>query len=104
MEDFEVICPACNETNTIAAEDYQELTENDVLECDSCGAYLEVVSLDPLEVLVVEDREGFFVDCPRCETAIEVDEPGEPVTCPECGYTFAPDWSDIGEEEEESKW
>jgi lysine biosynthesis protein LysW len=98
MEELEIICPSCGETNLMDPEEFKELQEGDVLECEHCGAYFEVISLDPLEVEVVEERTGFFVDCPRCETPIEVEEEGEPVTCPECGYTFTPDWSDVDEE------
>ncbi|WP_018467476.1 hypothetical protein [Calidithermus timidus] len=101
MDEVEVICPACHDPIYIPAEEYDELVEGDVMECENCGAELEFLSLDPVEVVVVEGgEEAFFVDCPRCETPIEVEEEGEAVTCPECGYTFSPDWSEIGEEEE----
>ncbi|WP_018110709.1 zf-TFIIB domain-containing protein [Thermus igniterrae] len=104
MEDLEIVCPACGEASLVAAEDLETLEVGDVLECEACGAYLEVVSLDPLEVEAVEEGlEGFFVDCPRCGHTFEVseEEEGEAVQCPECGFNFVPDWSEVEEEDEE---
>ena len=67
MEDLEIVCPVCGEASLVLAEDLEDLEVGDVLECEACGAFLEVVSLDPLEVEVTEEGlEGFFVDCPRC--------------------------------------
>ncbi|MDT7919401.1 MAG: paraquat-inducible protein A [Meiothermus sp.] len=101
MEDLEVICPECGEANYLLAEDLEELTPDDFFECESCGAYLQILSTDPLEVVVIEDgEEGLFVDCPECGLTFEVDSQDE-VVCPECGHRFTPDWSDIEEDEED---
>lgn len=107
MDEVEVSCPVCGEANYISAEEYDTLAEGDVMDCPSCGATLEVVSIEPLELLVVEgDLHEFYVDCPRCETqiAISADEEGEPVTCENCGFTFVPDWSEVHEDEEEPEY
>ena len=89
MEDLEIVCPVCGEASLVLAEDLEDLEVGDVLECEACGAFLEVVSLDPLEVEVTEEGlEGFFVDCPRCGHTFEVSEEdqGQEVECPECGF------------------
>lgn len=104
MEDLEITCPVCGEASVVLAEDVETLEVGDVLECEACGAFLEVVSLDPLEVEVTEEGlEAFFVDCPRCGYTFEVSEEdqGQEVECPECGFRFIPDWSEIEEEDEE---
>lgn len=104
MEDQEVACPVCTETITIPVEEYAELLEGDVLECDHCGAYLEILALEPIELVVVEGGEdGFYVLCPRCENEIEVEAEGESVTCDNCGYTFTPDWSEVAEGEDDER-
>ncbi|AEB11420.1 hypothetical protein [Marinithermus hydrothermalis] len=95
----ELECPVCGEILALEEDVLEVLNEGDLLECEACSAVVEVMSLDPLEIMVVEGGHGFFVDCPRCEAAIEVEEEG-PVVCPECGFTFRPDWSDVEEEEE----
>ena len=102
MEDLEVTCPVCGEVSLVAAEDLEDLSEGDVLECEACGALLEVVSLDPLEVEPTEG-EAFLVDCPRCGFTFEVteEERGAEVECPDCGFRFLPDWSEVEEEDEE---
>lgn len=46
-----VICPECD--NPIDLDD--ELDQGETLQCDECGAELEVVSTDPLELAPVED-------------------------------------------------
>jgi lysine biosynthesis protein LysW len=103
MEDLEITCPVCGEVSVALAEDLETLEVGDVLECEACGAFLEVVSLDPLELEVSEGGlEGFFVDCPRCGYTLEVseEEAGQEVECPECGFRFVPDWSEVEEVEE----
>lgn len=46
-----VICPECD--NSIDLDD--ELDEGETVQCDECGAELEVVSTDPVELTLVED-------------------------------------------------
>ncbi|MCS7059315.1 MAG: paraquat-inducible protein A [Meiothermus sp.] len=102
MEDLEVICPVCREPNFVPPEDLEELTPEDYLECESCGAYLQILSTDPLEVAVIEDgEEGLFVDCPECGLTFELDSEEEEAVCPECGHRFEPDWAGLEEEEED---
>jgi lysine biosynthesis protein LysW len=106
MEDLEITCPVCGEVSVVLAEDLETLEVGDVLECEACGAFLEVVSLDPLELEVSEGGlEGFFVDCPRCSYTLEVseEEAGQEVECPECGFRFVPDWSEVEEVEEDEE-
>ncbi|MGQ9511051.1 MAG: paraquat-inducible protein A [Thermaceae bacterium] len=98
MGGLELTCPVCGETSLVLAED---LEVGSILECEACGASLEVVSLDPLEVEVLEEGlEAFFVDCPRCGYTFEVEEGEVETTCPECGFRFNPDWSEMEEDEE----
>jgi alpha-aminoadipate carrier protein LysW len=49
-----VLCPECD--NPIDVDD--ELDEGETLECQECGAELEVVSTDPVELVSVEG-EGY---------------------------------------------
>ncbi len=103
MEDLTYTCPVCGELNLLLAEEAETLAEGDFLTCEACGARLEVLGLDPLEVEPVEGGlEAFFVDCPRCGYTFEVleEEMGQEVECPECGFRFIPDWSGMEEEEE----
>lgn len=96
MDVTEVVCPECGELNLIEPEDFAELAEGDVLECEGCGAFLEVIRLDPLEVEVTDDvEEGYFVVCPRCGHENEAVAEGEDVECESCGHTFTPDWSEV---------
>lgn len=46
-----VICPECE--NPILITD--EVEEGDTIQCDECGADLEVVSMEPVEVALVDD-------------------------------------------------
>jgi len=46
-----VICPECD--NPIDLDD--ELDQGETLQCDECGAELEVVSTDPVELAPVEE-------------------------------------------------
>lgn len=45
-----VLCPECD--NPIDVND--ELDEGETLECEECGAELEVVSTEPLELALVD--------------------------------------------------
>jgi alpha-aminoadipate carrier protein LysW len=49
-----VLCPECD--SPIAVD--EELDQGETLECEECGAELEVVSTDPLELVAIED-EGY---------------------------------------------
>ena len=53
------ICPECSEEVYVDAESEQ----GDVVSCDECGADLEVVGLDPIELdLYVEKDSDDFTD------------------------------------------
>ncbi len=47
-----VVCPECDNPLTIDAD---EVEEGETLQCDECGADLEVVSVDPIEIAVVDE-------------------------------------------------
>ena len=49
------ICPECDNPLNI---DVDEVDEGETVTCDECGAELEIVSLEPLEVALV-DAEGY---------------------------------------------
>ena len=46
-----VVCPECD--NPINMED--EVDRGETVQCEECGAELEVVSVDPIELAAVED-------------------------------------------------
>lgn len=46
-----VFCPECE--NPLDLED--ELEEGATLQCDECGVELEVVSIDPVELITVDE-------------------------------------------------
>lgn len=48
-------CPECEEKVFVDAESEQ----GDVVACEECGAELEVVGLDPLELDLYEEKGGF---------------------------------------------
>jgi alpha-aminoadipate carrier protein LysW len=50
-----VVCPECDNPLDI---DVDVADEGEVITCDECGAEVEIVSLDPLEVAPV-DAEGY---------------------------------------------
>lgn len=50
-----VVCPECANPLTIDAD---EVEVGETVQCDECGADLEVVSADPLEIALV-DAEGY---------------------------------------------
>ena len=50
-----VVCPECDNPLDINTDD---VDEGEIIECDECGAELEVVSSDPLELAAV-DAEGY---------------------------------------------
>ena len=47
-----VSCPECDNPLTI---DVEEVEEGETVQCDECGADLEVVSVDPLEIALVDE-------------------------------------------------
>lgn len=49
-----VNCPLCD---TVIDVEEDELDEGDVLTCEECGATLNVVSVDPLELESADDEE-----------------------------------------------
>ncbi len=49
------LCPECDNPLSI---DVDEVDEGETVTCDECGAELEIVSVDPLEVAPV-DAEGY---------------------------------------------
>ncbi|MEZ5424810.1 MAG: hypothetical protein R2747_00975 [Pyrinomonadaceae bacterium] len=51
-------CPECSEEVYVDADTEQ----GDIVFCDECGADLEVVGLDPLELDVFEDSDFNFDD------------------------------------------
>ena len=50
-----VVCPECDNPLDI---DVDVVDEGEVVTCDECGAEVEIVSLEPLEVAPV-DAEGY---------------------------------------------
>ena len=50
-----VVCPECDNPLDI---DVDVVDEGETVTCDECGAEVEIVSLDPLEVAPV-DTEGY---------------------------------------------
>lgn len=46
-------CPECDEEVYVDAESEQ----GDIVSCDECGANLEVVGLDPIELDLSQDRD-----------------------------------------------
>jgi len=47
-----VVCPECDNPIVVDADDVEE---GDTVQCDECGADLEVVSVDPLEIAKIEE-------------------------------------------------
>jgi alpha-aminoadipate carrier protein LysW len=52
------ICPECDEDVYVDADSEQ----GDIVSCDECGADLEIVGLDPIELDIHEDGEKDFED------------------------------------------
>lgn len=50
-----VVCPECDNPLNIDVDDVEE---GEVVQCDECGADLEVVSTDPLQLAAV-DEDGY---------------------------------------------
>lgn len=47
-----VVCPECD--NPILIEE-DEAEQGETLQCEECGAELEIVSVDPIELVAVEE-------------------------------------------------
>ncbi|HVE56865.1 MAG TPA: hypothetical protein VNB22_08550 [Pyrinomonadaceae bacterium] len=52
------VCPECDEEVYVDADSEQ----GDVVSCDECGANLEVVGLDPIELDLYEGGDDFDDD------------------------------------------
>ncbi len=48
-------CPVCEGSFYL---DEEEVEEGDLINCEECGAELEVVSTDPLEMEAMEEEDG----------------------------------------------
>jgi alpha-aminoadipate carrier protein LysW len=64
-----VLCPECDTPITI---DPDEVEAGETVQCEECGAELEVISVDPLEIAVV-DELGYDDE----DGALDVDEDEE---------------------------
>ena len=53
-----VVCPECSEDVYVDADSEQ----GEVVSCDECGVDLEVVGLDPFELDVYEEKDGYKDD------------------------------------------
>ena len=47
-----ILCPECESPIVI---DPDEVEEGDTISCDDCGAELEIASLDPVKLSLVDD-------------------------------------------------
>lgn len=47
-----IVCPECDNPVVVNTD---EVEEGETVQCDECGTELEVVSLDPLELVPVEE-------------------------------------------------
>lgn len=52
------VCPECDENVYVDADSEQ----GDTVTCDECGAELEVVGLDPIELDLYEGGDGDYDD------------------------------------------
>jgi alpha-aminoadipate/glutamate carrier protein LysW len=52
------ICPECDEEVYVDADSEQ----GDIVSCDECGADLEIVGLDPIELDIYEEGDDDFDD------------------------------------------
>ncbi|GMV41208.1 MAG: hypothetical protein AMXMBFR64_29240 [Myxococcales bacterium] len=53
MDPLMVVCPECGEDVELP----EDVEEGEIVECDNCGAELDVTSLDPPEVMLFEEDE-----------------------------------------------
>lgn len=47
-----LLCPECESPVVI---DVDEVEEGDIIPCEECGADLEIASLDPIKITLVDD-------------------------------------------------
>jgi alpha-aminoadipate carrier protein LysW len=47
-----VVCPECDNPIIVDAD---EVEEGETVQCDECGVDLEIVSVDPVEVAVIDE-------------------------------------------------
>jgi len=90
---MELSCPVCRAELVLEAPE-----EGMVIECEACRAVVELVSLEPPELLLVEGGEGLTVECPRCGLVFQSYDEGYAI-CPDCGHRFALDAEENPEEE-----
>jgi lysine biosynthesis protein LysW len=87
MNTLIVTCPDCFEELEISATDWAEFQLGDILGCNSCGAELEVTSLEPPEF----EPLGYSTECPKCGSFLALGESelnSGKVTCPDCQFSF----------------
>ena len=60
-----VVCPECDNPIDL---DTEEIEQGETLQCDECGADLEVVSIDPLELAPVDEAGYDDEDLTRLST------------------------------------
>ncbi len=63
------VCPECDNPLDV---DVDEVEEGETLQCDECGADLEIVSVDPLELMALD--EAGYDDEEAMHTSEEEDE------------------------------
>ena len=64
-----VVCPECDNPIDVDAD---EVEEGETVQCDECGVDLEIVSVDPVEVAVIDN--GGYDDEDAIHTEEEEDE------------------------------
>ncbi len=57
IEEFIIYCPDCRGKFEVPAEDF---AEEEILECDLCGAEIMVVEVDPIKLKLLEPGEDFL--------------------------------------------
>jgi len=50
-----LVCADCGEQ--LDLEDLDDMNEGDILECEACGAEHELVSMNPLEIKLIEEEK-----------------------------------------------
>ena len=100
MEEIQVLyitCPVCAEELEVPQSEWQTFQVGDVLVCESCGAELEVASLDPPEFELL----GLLTTCPNCGEEVELSEEeledGRKVNCPHCQASFEIEFEDAND-------
>ncbi|PYP91028.1 MAG: hypothetical protein DMG65_09155 [Candidatus Angelobacter sp. Gp1-AA117] len=102
-------CPVCRKVVPVAVIEFADLPKgNDIVNCPTCNADLEVYYKASFQVTEIEVTgvagDGNFA-CPECETEMELDwqeietKEGEiEYECDECGAELEVSWSDWGAE------